>query len=112
MDIKTKQEVVLQKGERWFCKELSLCTVENIPYLIPLYILENNLGNVITVFLYKMIANGNYINGYYGEFVTEDYYNELKRLEQLNENDRITNEKAKKEREAQIKEYQRNKNTD
>lgn len=110
VDIKSQQEVVLQKGERWFCKELSLCTVENIPYLVPLYILENKLGNVITVFLYKMIANGNYMNGYYGEFITEDYYNERKRLEQLNENERLANEKAKKERESQIKTLQRNKN--
>lgn len=47
VDINTGEIVQVNKGSKWRCEELTLIELENIPVLVPFYLLTNEAGETI-----------------------------------------------------------------
>ena len=60
MDINTGEIVQVNKGSKWRCEELTLIELENIPVLVPFYLLTNEAGETIKLPLPPKIRNKDY----------------------------------------------------
>lgn len=92
VDINTGEIVQVNKGSKWRCEELTLIELENIPVLVPFYLLTNEAGETIKLPLPPKIRNKDYPTV---DFITEsrDLYD--KRQLQLREEQRRVEEEAR-----------------
>lgn len=68
VDINTGEIVQVNKGSKWRCEELTLIELENIPVLVPFYLLTNEAGETIKLPLPPKIRNKDYPTV---DFITE-----------------------------------------
>lgn len=92
VDINTGEIVHVNKGSKWQCEELTLIELENIPVLVPFYLLTNEAGETIKLPLPPKTRNKDYPTV---DFITEsrDLYD--KRQLQLREEQRKAEEEAR-----------------